>query len=315
MPKFSVIIPLYNKEKDIAATLNTLFSQTFVDFEAVVVNDGSTDNSELVVKNFKDKHILFFNKENEGVAATRNYAVNKATAEYIVFLDADDFWHPTHLENLNNLAINFPEQNWYATAYEKKYSNSLCEPLKSPIMTNKAGWMGVISNYFENSLVDPLAWTSAVCMRKSFFLQLNGFDTTITNGAGEDTDMWIRAALASSLAFCTSISSRHNLDSSNRISHTPTKNRVFMNPDNYLEASQKIPFLKKYLDLNRFSFAMQHKLANDSEAFKSYIKNLDVKNLSKKQQFLLKQPAFILKGLKQFQQILVRLGLRFSSFN
>lgn len=315
MPRFSVIIPLYNKEKDIKKTLESLLSQTFGDFEAIVVNDGSTDGSEAVVKGFSDKRIKYFNKKNEGVAFTRNFAVQQATAPLVAFLDADDYWYPQHLENLDKLVSQFPDANWYATAYEKKHHNSLSVPIQTPVMKQNSDWMGMVPNYFENSFVDALAWTSAVCMKKDFFMELNGFDTNITNGAGEDTDLWIRAALKGPIAFSTQITAQHNLQGSNRISHTPTKNRVFMNPDNYLEEEKDNPALKKYLDLNRFSFALQHKMAGDKEAFKRYFINIDLKNLTPKQNFILKQPKWIIKGMLKVQKKALDAGLRFSSFN
>ncbi|HLW33994.1 MAG TPA: glycosyltransferase family A protein [Aequorivita sp.] len=306
MPKFSVIIPLYNKEKDIEKTMASLFAQRFSDLEVIIVNDGSTDQSERVIKSLTDSRIKLFSKKNEGVALTRNFAVEKATSKHIAFLDADDYWHPHHLENLNNLIEKFPEAQWYATAYEKKHNQKLITSMISPILEKKE-WSGIVDDYFKNSLIDALAWTSAVCMKKSFFQQLKGFDATITNGAGEDTDLWIRAALASPMVFSTQISARHNLDGSNRISHTPTKNRVFFNPDKYEEVARENLYLKKYLDINRFSFAIQHKLAKDLDSFKEYVRKIDPNNLNSKQRFLLKQPRSVL-------MLFIRIKVMFESF-
>ncbi|RDK83234.1 glycosyltransferase family 2 protein [Marinirhabdus gelatinilytica] len=315
MPKFSIIIPLYNKEKDIGKTLNSLFLQTFTNFEVVIVNDGSTDNSEAVVNQFKDDRIAYFSKENEGVSKTRNVAASKASSQYIVFLDADDYWHANHLENLNKLVTKFPDNLWYATAYEKRHNHKLTTPMISPILEKGGDWMGLVHNYFENSLVDPLAWTSAVCFKKSFFEKLNGFDTAITHGAGEDTDLWLRAALEAPLAFSNTITARHNLDGSNRISHTPTLLRNFMALDRYESQTEKHPGLKRYLDLNRFSFAMQHKMAGDSETFKKFAKQITPESLTTKQRYMLKQPKQMLKLLLKGKAFAERLGIRLTSFN
>lgn len=314
MPKFSVIIPLYNKERDIANTLNSLFLQTFSDFEVVLVNDGSTDNSEAEVQKIQDDRIVYFSKKNEGVSRTRNFGVAKATTAYIVFLDADDYWHPTHLANLNTLCTKFPEAKWYATAYEKRHNSTLTTPMISPILEKGSNWMGLVDHYFKNSLVDSLAWTSAVCFTKSFFEALGGFDTRITHGAGEDTDLWIRAALATPLAFSNTITARHNLDGSNRISHTPTLMRTFMNVDSYEGETDQHPGLKKYLDLNRFSFALQHKLANNTKTFVRFSEKIDMTNLTRKQRYMLKQPAYVLKLLLKGKELAERLGLRITSF-
>ena len=91
MPKFSIIIPLYNKEKDIETTINSVLNQTFTNYEVILVDDGSTDNSYKVVSDIEDSRIQIFKKENQGVSKARNYGVSKAKTEYIAFLDADDF--------------------------------------------------------------------------------------------------------------------------------------------------------------------------------------------------------------------------------
>ena len=104
MPYFSVVIPLYNKEEHILATLNSVLQQTFKDFEVIIVNDGSTDNSVNVVAQIKDKRIQLLTLDNQGVSYARNYGVLKSKANFIAFLDADDIWFPNHLSDLKELA-------------------------------------------------------------------------------------------------------------------------------------------------------------------------------------------------------------------
>ena len=314
MPKFSVIIPLYNKEKDIQNTLESLLNQTFTDFEAIVVNDGSTDTSQYIIEEIKDTRINLYNKENEGVGPTRNYGVTKAKAEHIVFLDADDYWYPFHLENVHSIVEKFPEANWFATAYNKRHTKNLTTSMISPILNKGDNWIGFIDNYFQYSLADALAWTSAVGMKKEFFNALHGFDTSITHGAGEDTDLWIRAALQAPLAFSTKISATHNLDGSNRISHTHTLKRTYMDIDQYETEAENNPYLKQYLDLNRFSLAIQYKLAGDLTTFKQYREKLDLRNLTTKQRQLLKQPRAILKALVKTKVLFEKIGFRLTSY-
>lgn len=313
MTKFSIVIPLYNKEKDIQATLQSVLAQTHTDFEVIIVDDGSKDGGVAKAKAIGDVRIKIFSKENEGVAIARNYGVSKANNELIAFLDADDYWYPTHLKDLNILAEKQPNAKWFATAYEKKFNNSLIVPFDGPIMKNDSSYVSV-SNYFENCLIDSISWTSAMCFKKSFFNSLNGFDASITHGAGEDTDLWIRAALKEPLAFCLKISATYNLEGSNRISLTPTKKRAFMDPDNFEKAARQDSDLKKYLDLNRYSFALQHKLAGDRESFRKFLKNLDPENISSKQRMLLKLPNFVLKMLLKIQGGLRSSGVQTTSF-
>lgn len=313
-PFFSIIIPLFNKEKDILHTLQSLKKQTFTCYEVVVIDDGSTDRSPAIVKGFKDERIKFYTKKNEGVAKTRNIGVVKAIAQHIVFLDADDYWYPNHLENIAALIKKYPKNRWYATAYEKKHNHKFTTSMISPVFKENNEELVVVDNYFKYSLVDALAWTSAVCFKKDFFEELGGFDSRITMGAGEDTDLWLRAAIRAPLAFSKMITARHNLDSSNRISNSPTLSRNYMDVDVYENVTTYQPFLKRYLDINRFSFALQHKIAGDIIATKKYLTAIDPKNLSTKQKWILKSPKIFLIGLWNLKKILEKLKIRVSVF-
>ncbi len=94
MPKVSVLIPVYNTEKQIAICLQSVLDQTYSDFEIIVINDGSTDHSEEKIQAYRQKNpdrIHYYAKPNEGIASTRNEAIQKATGEYFLFLDSDDY--------------------------------------------------------------------------------------------------------------------------------------------------------------------------------------------------------------------------------
>ena len=93
MIKISIIIPVYNSEKYLEKCLDSLVYQTLKDIEIIVVNDGSTDSSEAIIKNYmkKDKRIKLLNKSNGGQASARNLGLTKATGEYIMFIDSDDY--------------------------------------------------------------------------------------------------------------------------------------------------------------------------------------------------------------------------------
>ena len=310
MIKFSIVIPLYNKALDIQDTLKSVSKQSHNNFEVILVNDGSTDSSLEKIKGITDKRIHLYNNPHKGVSAARNFGVSKASTNYIAFLDADDYWHPNHLENLQQLIIEFPTQQWFATAYERKHHAFRIRPMQSPIMNQQKPWKGVIQNYFKNSLISPLAWTSAVCMKKDFFDALNGFDLKTS----QDTDLWIRAALKSPLVFSNTITARHNLNAKQRISHLHISQKTYMNLDKYNVYASDNNSLKHYLDLNRYSFAIQHKLANDIFAFRKYAFGIDPNHLNKKQRFLLKQSPLILRLLKGIKNVLENFGLRLSVF-
>ena len=102
MPFFSVIIPLYNKEKYIKNTLKNVLKQTFKNFEIIIINDGSTDNSLKEAQLVSDNRITIYTQKNSGVSDARNFGIKKARGEYIALLDADDIWNTNHLEEHYN---------------------------------------------------------------------------------------------------------------------------------------------------------------------------------------------------------------------
>lgn len=103
MPKFSVIIPVYNTREYLDKCLLSVFNQTFSDYEVIVVNDGSSDGSEKIIDKYLKKYsnLKYFFKENGGLSSARNYGVSKACGEYILFLDSDDYYEPDLLLKLN----------------------------------------------------------------------------------------------------------------------------------------------------------------------------------------------------------------------
>ncbi|MDF4756482.1 glycosyltransferase family A protein, partial [Vibrio parahaemolyticus] len=97
----SVIVPLYNAEKYIEETMESILNQTYKNIEIVIVDDGSKDQSSSIVKNLKKKYpeqIKYILQENQGVSVARNTGIENASGEYISFLDSDDLWHPTKIE-------------------------------------------------------------------------------------------------------------------------------------------------------------------------------------------------------------------------
>ena len=106
MPKFSIIIPVYNVEKYLKKCLDSVFNQTYKDYEVIVVNDGTKDNSMDIVKDYAVKVI---NQKNQGLSAARNAGVKKATGDYLIFLDSDDYWEKGLLKELSKSLKNNPD--------------------------------------------------------------------------------------------------------------------------------------------------------------------------------------------------------------
>lgn len=112
----SVIMPSWNTERFIAQSIESVIRQTYENWELVIVDDCSTDNTEEVVKGFKDPRIKYFkNEKNSGAALTRNRALREAQGEWIAFLDSDDLWAPEKLEKM----LGFMTEHSYAFAYHE----------------------------------------------------------------------------------------------------------------------------------------------------------------------------------------------------
>ena len=110
----SIIMPSWNTGKFITETIQSVINQTYTDWELLIVDDCSTDNTEEIVVSFKDDRIKYFhNKKNSGAALTRNRAMRKARGEWIAFLDSDDLWMPEKLEK----QIAFMKKNGYTLSY------------------------------------------------------------------------------------------------------------------------------------------------------------------------------------------------------
>lgn len=101
----SVIVPIYNAEKCIKKCIESILNQTKKELEIILINDGSTDNTEEVIKSFKDSRIKYYKNKNQGIGKTRNFGIDKATGEYIMFLDSDDYMSKDECELLYNKCL------------------------------------------------------------------------------------------------------------------------------------------------------------------------------------------------------------------
>lgn len=195
----SVVIPLYNKEKQIQATLKSVLSQIFQDFEIIIVNDGSTDRSVDKVAQVHDSRIRLFHQENAGVSAARNRGIEAARGEFIAFLDADDRWRSEYLQTQYELTQLYPECSVFACNYEFVDAQGQVKPTiirKLPF----SGEHGVLSNYFEvASCSHPPICSISVMGRKPAIQSVGGFPLNITHG--EDLLTWAKLACHYKIAY------------------------------------------------------------------------------------------------------------------
>lgn len=196
---FSVVIPLYNKERQIAGTLRSVFAQTFADYEIIVVDDGSTDGSAAIVESLHDPRIRLIRQANAGVSATRNLGIAEARGEYIALLDADDEWRPEYLATIADLIRKYPQCDVFATNYSHVDSNGKTFPTilrKLPF----DGDDGILYNYFEvASVSSPPICSTCITARKEAFQSVGGFPLGIKSG--EDLLTWARLAARYKIAY------------------------------------------------------------------------------------------------------------------
>lgn len=307
MPFFSVIIPLFNKEKFIEATLKSVLNQSFIDFEILIIDDGSTDNSASIIKGFDDARIRYYYKENAGVSSARNYGIEKAQSNYISFIDADDYWYPDFLEEMFKNIQSYPQEKVFSAAIEIETSKKVIPAKYSIVKTNDRE----IVNYFTASSKETVICTSCAVFHKSVFEEIGTFDIEVKSG--QDTDMWIRIGMNYPVVFSWKILARYVYDE-----NSLSKNKNYLNKkinfSKFEEQEKTDPSLKKFLDLNRFSLAIKSKLIADDDNFISYSKAIDVKNITIKKRILLLMPSVILKPLINLKLILANNGFGNSVF-
>ena len=204
--KFSIVIPLYNKQNAIAATLQSVLAQTYTNYEIIVVDDGCTDRSaevaEATLREFSGRPMGYglefrvLKKVNGGVSSARNAGILAAKGEYIAFLDGDDLWDEHYLEEQVKLIQDFPEAKMWGINFAERGGDIIAKlPTGLPV-----GYRGYIENYFEMpGRVSYLFCSSSVVINKEVFNQIGYFDERINYA--EDLDQWFRIAATYPLAF------------------------------------------------------------------------------------------------------------------
>ncbi len=160
-PLISIIIPLYNKGKNIESTIASALSQNYKKIEIIIVDDGSTDNSADIVKAINDSRIRYFYKINGGVSSARNYGVQKANGEWVLFLDADDILLPNCLSTLYDVVLSC---NQYLDVVAGNYYRVIGEKRK---LYNNGKYQGIVPDNFKWYFFNKFSMrTGCVLIRK-----------------------------------------------------------------------------------------------------------------------------------------------------
>ena len=276
--KYSVIVPLYNKAPYVRKALESVFAQTYTDYELIVVDDGSTDDSACIVQQFIDERLKvkgneevkgyrlevkgsengeadtcashlsplasrlrLLSKPNAGVSAARNSGVAVSSGDYVAFLDADDWWEPTYLERMAQLIEDYPDAGLYASNYV------YYKPGKTHVAINniETGYFNYPKAYYEGNAMP--VWTGAAIIPRRVFDETGGFPLGIK--LGEDFLLWSKIALQYPVAFLNDPLAWYNNDviANQRVTYNLHKPEYYMlfnldkvfNDDNKLKNNNK----------------------------------------------------------------------------
>lgn len=195
---FSVVVPLYNKKPHIADTLTSVLSQTYSNFELIVVNDASTDGSREIVEGFSDKRLEIVDRKEPGPGgyAARNCGIRHAKYKLIAFLDADDTWHPDFLKEMAAVIKEYPDAGFYSSGWVEK-SDEQGEVLNS--YSRQYGDKGSHRLHLDDFLYSYISKYGPVCssaavVNKRLIESAGGFPENRCRFGG-DIDTWLRIML------------------------------------------------------------------------------------------------------------------------
>lgn len=295
---FSVIIPLFNKEKYIAKAIESVLIQTFTDFELIIVDDGSLDKSLQVVNKFNDRRLIIINQPNSGVSTARNNGVKAAKYDYLAFLDADDWWHPDFLFEMKKLIGACNDAAIYACSYfyVKNRQNRISK-VGLP-ESFEAGYINYFKTY-ANTFTVPFN-CSFIIVNRQKFNEVGGFNPKLK--FGEDFDLWVRMALKNKVAYLNKPLAYSNQD-------VPVENRALgfgklYNKEHHCifnfgylkEEEQRNSDLKKLMDglklRSLINYRLQRKYTSEIEIL---FKNINWKTQPAFYRFVYRYPIVIVR--------------------
>ena len=316
-PRFVVIVPLYNKAPYVCKALDSIVSQTFRDWELIIVDDGSTDGSAAICEEYLStlytihrtplENIRLFSQPNSGVAAARNRGVAESHGEFVCFLDADDWWEPTFLEEMDNLIAEYPDAGIYASNY------IYYKPGKTHIALNlERGYIDYPKAYYEGSSMP--VWTGATCMPRKVFDDMGGFPLGIK--LGEDFLLWAKTAIHYPVAYSEKPLAYYNNDvpatmRATRNLHTPQYHMLFHLDEieetinlNFEILNPKSAAWTQLLDKLRISGLMDYWLSDEyHDVTAAELAKVDWSKQPRIAKAQYEKPIWYLKAKRRFMQI------------
>ena len=214
--KFSVVIPLYNKEKYIARSILSVLHQTCQNFELLVIDDGSTDESLRVATSIEDSRIRLLQKENGGESSARNFGIRHSSNDYIAFLDADDEWAPDFLRVIAGLIRDYPKASIFSTGIEEGGHKPAGINRMMKIHPTEKQDCYIDDYYRFAASTNALSITSSsVVVEKKVFDDVGMFNESLKRGA--DLEMWFRINAKYKYAFSSYIGAIYHTEAQGRV--------------------------------------------------------------------------------------------------
>ena len=309
-PRLSVVIPLYNKAGQIARALDSVRTQTVRDIEVIVVDDGSTDGGADIVQACGDARVRLHRQPNGGVSAARNQGVALSRCPLVAFLDADDAWHPDHLERLWRLRLAHPGAVGWATNYE------IVEPdgRRTPGVRSETAPHVVLTpeNFYRIALQGSPVCSSAVMVDKEALLEVGGFPVGVR--LGEDLDTWIRLLFAGPIVFDPQPGACYHADGDDRalVRHAPPARYVFFDTGEawrraHPQATQVGRDMEEFHNFFRISHAHHQIKWGDKAAGRAVLKACDTRAFADERRRLLRMsllPQWVYQGLTRLKRAL-----------
>jgi glycosyltransferase involved in cell wall biosynthesis len=279
---FSIIIPTYNRAGFITKTIDSLLKQQYQHYEIIVVDDGSTDDTEEVIKKYSSPNFTYIKKQNAERGAARNFGAALAKGKYINFFDSDDLAYPNHLEEANKLINNYSEPEWFHLSFV--------------IATPE----GVITNRMENNIDATLnrklyrgnnLSCNGVFIRKDIALQ-HTFNEDRQLSASEDYELWCRLAAHFPLYYSNTITSvivNHDMRSMHRI--------------NGEQLLKRLNLLAHYLENDKQTVQF---FGKDFNKIQMYIYAYIAVSLADQRSFKLISIQYLFKALKKSSALITR---------
>lgn len=222
-PRFSVVMPLYNKASHVAAAIDSARAQSLAPHEIIVVDNRSTDGSRAIVAAVDDQRIRLLEliKPGPGGYAGRNLGIRAAEGDWIAFLDADDLWAPDHLASLAQGIADDPGVHAVATRFDHVFDSHrkpqrIAPALAQPVTLDLAGFLQAWLAVRECPM-----WTGAIAIRRDTLIGAGLFpeDRAVRGG---DKDLWLRVLAHGALRYVPQVSAVFHRDSENKVSKSTT---------------------------------------------------------------------------------------------